>query len=133
MTRFNINSIPESRGKFEREVAKAFLHMQTEFKFDFDYESDRLSYYTTHYYTPDWSVTLPSGKSFYVESKGYLDSHDRRVLRAVKSQHPDLDLRLLFQRNNALYKGSPSKYSDWAERLGFPWCVGAIPKEWLSE
>jgi len=131
--KFNINKIPASRGKFEIEVAKGLLHLQKDFKYEFDYETDRLDYTTTHYYTPDWTVVLPSGKRFFIESKGYLGPDDRRILKAVKAQNPDIDLRLLFQRNNKLSKTSPNKYSDWAERLGFPWCVGAIPTKWLNE
>jgi len=131
--KFNINKIPESRGKFEREVAKALLHMQKDFSYEFDYETDVLPYTVSHTYTPDWRIDLPSGKTFFIESKGYLRPNDRSLLKRVKQQNPDIDLRLLFQRNNALYKGSPSKYSDWAERLGFKWCVGAIPTKWLEE
>jgi hypothetical protein len=44
---------------------------------------------------------------------------------AVKHLHPELDIRIVFY---ALVKQN----IKWAERHGFKWAVGTIPKEWLS-
>ena len=44
-------------------------------------------------YTPDF--VLPNG--VHLECKGYWDSADRRKIKAVKQQHPELDLRMVFQ------------------------------------
>lgn len=76
-------------------------------------------------YTPDFSVNTRDGL-FYVESKGYLRADHRRTLLNVKDQYDthQLDLRLLFQKDQKVSKGAKMKYSDWAERYGFTYAVG---------
>lgn len=32
----------------------------------------------------------------------------------VLEQHPELDIRMLFQKDNLINKGSSTRYSDWA-------------------
>jgi hypothetical protein len=54
------------------------------------------------------------------EAKGRFTRHDRTKMLAVKKAHPDLDIRLVFQRNNPIYKGSKTRYLDWAKAHGFP-------------
>ena len=46
-----------------------------------------------HNYTPDF--LLPNG--IYLECKGYWEAEDRRKIKAVKQQHPEIDLRMVFQ------------------------------------
>ncbi len=84
-------------------------------------------------YTPDFEVETTSGNRFIIEAKGYLDSEDRSKLRAVRTQHPEIDLRLVFQRDNVI-KGTKAKtrYSEWASKFGFKWAVGKVPDEWLQ-
>jgi hypothetical protein len=86
-------------------------------------------------YTPDFKIYTATGKVIYVETKGRWLRADRQKLRAVTAQHPDLDLRLVFQNPNArLYKGSPTSYARWTEKfLRIPWAKGNIPQEWLDE
>lgn len=83
------------------------------------------------YYTPDFEVEGSKG-TFYIEVKGYLDGPDRTKLRAVRKQHPGLDIRIVFQRNNVI-KGTKNKtrYSEWAQKNGFKFAFREIPKEWL--
>lgn len=45
---------------------------------------------------------------------------------AVKRQHPDLDIRIVFYSKKL-------KDIKWAERHGFPYAIDEIPKEWLNE
>lgn len=84
-------------------------------------------------YTPDFVCTSPSGKEVWLEVKGYLDGPDRTKLRAIKEQHPDKDLRLVFQRDNII-KGTKNKtrYSEWATKYGFKWAIKEVPKEWIK-
>lgn len=52
----------------------------------------------------------------------------------VIEQHPDLDIRLLFMRDNPIYKGSKTKYSTWCKERGIKFHVsanGEVPDEWL--
>lgn len=102
------------------------------------YEATKVNYTLNYTYTPDWEFTKSNGQKFYLETKGLLDADTRRKMKAVKEQNPSLDVRLVFQANNYLYKGSKTRYSEWAEANGFLWhVVGAsgvfMPKAWLRE
>lgn len=103
-----------------------------------EYESIKVDYILECTYTPDWEFTALDGSKFYLETKGKLDTDTRRKMLAVKKCNPTLDVRLVFQRDNPLYKGSKTKYSEWAELNGFKHhTVGNtnsfIPREWLRE
>ena len=92
------------------------------------YEAERFSYVTESKYCPDFF--FPNG--VIIECKGFFKPSDRRKMLAVKAQHPDLDIRLVFQRNNTLSKQSKTTYGDWADRHGFLWCIYPdIPQDWL--
>lgn len=69
-----------------------------------------------------------------IEAKGRLTPQDRRKLIEVKRAHPEIDLRLLFQRaNTRLSKARNSMtYAQWAKRHGFLWAEGPdVPREWV--
>jgi hypothetical protein len=77
---------------------------------------------------------LPNG--IIVEAKGKLDRLVREKMALVFEQNPDLDIRLLFMRDNKLSKTSKTRYSDWCEKRGIKYAVseqGHIPEEWLVE
>lgn len=110
----------------------------TERKVDFEYESEVFEYTipeSKHKYTPDFVIKRKGKrkKTLYLEAKGLLDSDARKKMVLVKAQHPDKDIRFLFQRDNPIRKGSKTKYSDWATKNGFEFAVGSeVPKEWLK-
>jgi hypothetical protein len=62
----------------------------------------------------------------YIEAKGYFRPEAKRKMVAVKRQHPELDIRLIF------YSASKANVR-FAERYGFKYSVGEIPEEWLTE
>ena len=76
------------------------------------------------HYIPDFIITTPTGK-IYVEAKGYLRPEHKRKMVAVKKQHPNLDIRILF------YSGTKGNIR-WAERNGFKYAVEKIPREWMK-
>jgi hypothetical protein len=80
------------------------------------------------WYTPDFF--LASG--IIIEAKGRFTAADRRKMLAVKRDHPELQLVLLFMRNNKIRKNSQTKYSDWCEANGFDYAIGTLKEEWLS-
>lgn len=86
-------------------------------------------------YTPDFEITTRSGKKIIVETKGYWTTDDRQKMRCVVQQHPDLDIRIVFQNPNAkIRKGSKTTYADWCQKfLGIPWAAKLIPDAWLEE
>ena len=83
-------------------------------------------------YTPDFIIQRPSRVRLVVEGKGRFTSIDRTKMLRVKRDHPNEDIRILFQGNNPIRKGSNTRYVDWAEKNGFPCAVGIeIPDSWL--
>ena len=83
-------------------------------------------------YTPDFF--LPN--DIIIEAKGKMGSPERKKLIAIKEEHPDMDLRMLFMRDNKIHKNSLTRYSVWAEKNGFPWTVsevGVVPKNWIAD
>lgn len=75
---------------------------------------------------------LPNG--IIVEVKGRFVGSDRAKHLLVKAQHPDLDIRFVFDNpNRKLYTGSSNTYADWCEKHGFKYATKYVPKEWLDE
>lgn len=100
---------------------------------DGQYEQHKLSYIkpaTNHTYTPDFK--LPNG--IYIETKGRFVLEDRKKHLLIKQQHPNFDIRFIFQNaKNKLRKGSKTTYADWCSKYGFLYSEGTIPPEWLVE
>ena len=93
------------------------------------YECSKYVYTVESKYTPDFFLQ----NGVIIEAKGFFKPSDRRKMIAIKAQHPDLDIRFIFQRNNTLTRTSRTTYGDWAEKHGFPWCIHPhIPEDWLK-
>ncbi len=117
------------RSRLELAIGKSLAERGVEF----DYETMKVSYVVPQRdakYTPDF--ILPNG--IVVEAKGIFDAEDRQKLLLVREQHPDLDIRLVFQRSTtAIYPGSPTTLGAWAEKHGFTYATKDVPDEWLAE
>jgi len=113
------------RSGLEEKVADLMVELGVKY----EYESTKVPYQIQHNYTPDF--LLPNG--VYLECKGYWEPADRRKIKAVKQQHPDLDLRMVFQSPfNKISKGSKTTYAKWCEKNNIPWTSFAnIPIDWL--
>jgi Phage endonuclease I. len=110
----------------------------------FEYEPEKLEYrrivvrgicncgstkvYQRRYYTPDF--VLENG--IRLEVKGRLTSADRAKLEAIRKQHPDIDLRMLFGANNKITRNKEKRYSDWASDNKIKFCIKQIPESWLQ-
>lgn len=118
------------RSNFEKKVA-SFLDKK---KIKYTYEQDKISYVepaTNRKYTPDFK--LPNG--IYIECKGRFTPADRRKMALIAEQHPELDVRILFMRDNTLSKTSKTTYTQWCAARGIHAAVhsgGEIPQEWLK-
>ena len=113
------------RSKLEERVALALKGAGV----DYTYESQKLKFTRLCTYTPDF--ILPSG--IMLEVKGYFEPSDRTKHLLVRAQHPQVDLRFVFQNANLrLNSKSSTTYGDWCDKHGFLWCAQAIPKEWLN-
>ncbi len=99
------------------------------------FEAVKLEYVipaTKHTYTPDFE--LPNG--ILVETKGRFLAQDRAKHLYVKLQHPEREIRLVFQNPNARLnpkKPGSTTYAEWAERHGIKWAKALIPIEWARE
>ncbi len=95
----------------------------------YEYESTRVPYTIQHHYCPDF--ILPN--HVLLETKGYWDAADRRKIKAVKKDNPELDLRMVFQAPfNKISKKSKTTYAMWCEKHDIPWTsFHNIPMEWL--
>ena len=91
---------------------------------EFSYEPEKIPYVLAGHYIPDFRILTSTGR-VYIETKGYLRPEHKRKMVAVRRQHPNLDIRILF------YSGSDSNIR-WAVKNGFRYAVGEIPKEWLE-
>lgn len=138
----------EFKSRIEQTVGKQLLSL----KIPFEYETNSFGYTVknTHgycadcgspnsvvdrSYTPDFF--LPNG--VIIECKGKFTATERKKHVAMREQHPDLDLRILFQQNSYLQKkqhrGDKSKrYGDWCDSKDIKWACGIrLPEEWLEE
>lgn len=116
------------RSKFEKDVFK-YLEKN---EIDFEYESMRIKYTvpeTYHTYTPDF--VLKNG--VIIEAKGNFSSKERKKISYIIRANPDLDIRMLFMRNNWITKNKKIRYGDWCDKSGIKWAVfPRIPKDWFD-
>lgn len=116
------------RSMFESTVAKQLKAAKMPYTFE-----DKVVVYVepakTHKYIPDFILN----NGIIIEAKGRWTVHDRKKIVLVIEQNPGLDLRMLFQRDQFLNKGSKTRYSAWCEKRGIKWAVTTIPDEWLKE
>lgn len=95
---------------------------------------------TERSYTPDFFVYTDTAldrntgsgvdKGYFIEAKGYLRADRRSLLRSLRKARPDIDLRLVAQRD---YKVGKSTLTGWASKyLKVPVAVwnGKLPEDW---
>ena len=116
------------RSGFEHKVSDQL----TEQKIKFGYEDTVINYIkpeTSHTYTIDF--TLPNG--ILVETKGRWVIEDRKKHLLIKQQHPELDIRIVFQSaKTKIRKGSKTTYGDWCDKHGIIWAEKNVPESWLK-
>ena len=127
MTRQPKKKTSRYRSQLEEKVADLLLNLDVKY----DYETTKIAYTIPHNYFPDF--ILPNG--VILECKGYWDSADRRKIKSVKEQNPDIDLRMVFQAPfNTISKKSKTTYAQWCENQGILWTsFKNIPLEWLLD
>ena len=85
-------------------------------------------YIIPKHYLPDFIFESKQGK-VYVEAKGHFRVGDKQKMKHVKLSNPDLDIRFILAESKPVQLARDKK---WCEKLGFPWAVGRIPKEWFD-
>lgn len=95
----------------------------------YEYETMKIEYTLAGTYNPDFILA----NGIIIEAKGYMDKDAKRKMEAVRRQHPDLDIRIVFmQADKKMPNSSKQTHGQWATRHGFPWADGEIPDEWLT-
>ena len=108
------------KNKFEHKIYQQLKKSKLNFK----YEAEKIPYVLARHYIPDFKIQTSTG-FVYVECKGYLRPEHKTKMVAVKKQHPEIDLRILFYSHN-------KKYIKWAEKIGIRWAIEKIPETWLK-
>jgi hypothetical protein len=130
------------RSRYEANIAKDLKSKGIEF----EYETIKVNYYLKKKgkcegcdnvnsifvhktYTPDFIMG-----SMIVEAKGRFTSVDRTKMSQVVKENPDLDIRMLFMRDQWCTKSKKQKYSDWCNAHNIKFDFGiSLPKAWLKE
>ena len=119
-----------TKGTFEARVISDLDERGVSYR----YEPEKLAYYVERHYIPDLAVG-----TMIVELKGYFRQDAQRKMKAVKAQHPQLDVRFVFQKADATIQGAKKRKdgskmtcAEWAERNGFQWAEGTVPEEWIK-
>ena len=116
------------RSNLETVIAKQI----TKAKHALRYETIKIKWidFAIRSYTPDF--VLDNG--LIIEVKGFFSTADRRKHLEIKHQHPDLDIRLVFENSSRkLRKGSATSYATWCKKRGIVYCDRVIPQKWLRE
>lgn len=129
---------PTYRSKLEERIAKQLDQAGVEY----EYEGGWVRYVVPARdakYLPDFRFK----KGILIEAKGRF-GHDkgdasgakeRQKLILLKQQHPELDIRIVFQNaKKPIYRGSKTSYARWAQDNGFLYAdKGEVPAEWIKE
>jgi hypothetical protein len=129
---------PTSKSALIREVYRSKLeeriaaHLEA-LGVNYRYEKRKVEYTVparSTRYTPDFELD----NGILIEGKGLFEAKDRQKHLLIKDQHPELDIRFVFQNSNQkLYKGSPTSYAEWCRKHGFKFADKLVPIEWIKE
>lgn len=119
------------RSGLEEKIAKELGDLGVPFLYE---DPDSVIKYTQpakpRTYTPDF--TLPNG--IIIETKGRFVTADRQKHLMIQEQHPELDIRFVFDRASArISKTSKTTYAKWCQKHGFQYAEKSVPREWLEE
>lgn len=128
MTYRNRGRLAKFKSKFEAKIHEDLKSRGL----DSNYESLKITYTQTRTYTPDFPLER-KGKQIIIEAKGIFEPEDRRKHLDVQKQYPDYDIRFVFYKDYAIYKGSKTKYSQWCEKNNFKYAIGEVPVSWIEE
>ena len=95
----------------------------------FVFEPSSIQYEVPKKYTPDFLV--PNG--ILIAVKGWLKAEDQRKHKLIKAQHPELDIRFVFQRLRTKVQGGRFTCEEWCKKYGFLYAESIVPNSWIHE
>jgi len=113
------------RSDLEGQVADILEKQHVDFKF----EPHWIRYSIEKKYKPD--LLLPNG--ILIEVKGWFKAEDQRKHKLIKKQHPELDIRFVFQKINKKVQGGRFTCQEWCEKYGFLYAEAIVPNSWIHE
>lgn len=123
--------MPKTRNLFEASTHRLLAAKSQALGLKLSYEPHKIPYTIEGQYLPDFLLEFPSGHRRYIETKGYLRRQDIVKMTAVRRKNPRLDIRIFFMQDKII--SGKMTYSRWAEKLGYPYCIGEIPEDWFIE
>ena len=122
------------------EVKMAIL--LSEMGIEFDFEGHLLEWTPLPIkkkYHPDFPIVkrLPDGRMLIIETKGRFMPDDMAKIEAVKVQHPEVVLCLVFQNPRAWFRRAKTRnYAKWCSERNIPCCgfkeAEAVIKRWVK-
>ena len=95
-----------SEKKRRSKLELKFEEILKEYDIDYGYEITKIPYTvpeSNHYYIVDWTIR----NGLLIETKGYLSDHtERKKYVLLKEQHPEIDIRFVFDNPNKLCGGT---------------------------
>ena len=131
---------PQQRGLEEGYRSKSETKVKAQLEaedIEFTYEQEKLKFKQpekNRTYTPDFIIKTRTGREIVDEVKGLFSAADRQKHLWVREQHPDRDIRFVFDRSKArISKVSKTTYAAWCEKNGFLYADKLIPEAWFNE
>ena len=115
------------RSDLEGRVADQLEKQRVEFTFE--PKLNRIGYSVPKKYQPDF--LLPNG--ILIEAKGWFKSEDQRKHKLIKEQHPEIDIRFVFQKLKSKVQGGRFTCQEWCEKYDFQFAEAIIPNSWIHE
>jgi len=117
-------------------LEETIQHQFEDLGLDGEYEQHKISFTEPakkRKYTPDFWIR-GDNKTIIIETKGRFTTEDRKKHEIIKKEHPELDIRFVFQYSKGkIRKGSKTTYADWCDKKGFIYADKTIPLEWFRE
>ena len=111
-----------SEKKRRSKLELKFEELLQEMEVEYGYEVTKIPYTipeSKHTYTVDWTTI----DGILIETKGYLSDYaERKKYELIKQQHPNIDIRFVFDNPNKLCGGTKMTHSKWAEKHNFKYC-----------
>lgn len=73
---------------------------------------------TKHKYLPDLII-----EGVIYELKGYMDSATRLKMECVLASNPNLEVVMVFQKDQPIRKGAKTTYTQWCDKQGLKWMM----------